>query len=59
MPRHNYAKITDEVDALCAKHGVPYETKSLIGAFAAIVDSLRDSGTLWKDTYEEAHGKKA
>jgi len=59
MPRHNYVVVADEVKALCAKHGVPYETKTLYGAFAAIVESLQNSGQLWKDTYQEVHGKHA
>ncbi|XP_071791216.1 acyl-CoA 6-desaturase-like [Asterias amurensis] len=51
MPRHNYAKIAPHVKSLCIKHGLSYQTKTLLGAFTDIVRSLKSSGQLWYDAY--------
>ncbi|XP_005988035.1 acyl-CoA (8-3)-desaturase [Latimeria chalumnae] len=51
MPRHNYSKVAPLVKSLCVKHGVDYQSKPLITAFADIVYSLRESGELWLDAY--------
>eukprot|EP00007_Cunea_sp_BSH-02190019_P008267 CAMPEP_0174238832 /NCGR_PEP_ID=MMETSP0417-20130205/12706_1 /TAXON_ID=242541 /ORGANISM="Mayorella sp, Strain BSH-02190019" /LENGTH=447 /DNA_ID=CAMNT_0015317719 /DNA_START=38 /DNA_END=1381 /DNA_ORIENTATION=+ len=56
LPRHNYHLVRDDVKDLCQKHNLPYVEKGLWQAFADIVWSLRDSGALWKKTYEETHG---
>uniref|UniRef100_A0A7M4EVX3 Fatty acid desaturase 1-like n=1 Tax=Crocodylus porosus TaxID=8502 RepID=A0A7M4EVX3_CROPO len=51
MPRHNYWKVVPLVKSLCTKHGIEYQCKSLITAFADIVRSLKESGELWLDAY--------
>ncbi|KAK2917775.1 acyl-CoA 6-desaturase [Channa argus] len=51
MPRHNYHLVAPQVHALCKKHGIVYQTKTLWQAFADIVTSLRTSGELWLDAY--------
>ncbi|KYO41648.1 hypothetical protein Y1Q_0006395 [Alligator mississippiensis] len=51
MPRHNYWKVAPLVKSLCTKHGIEYQCKSLITAFADIVRSLKESGELWLDAY--------
>ncbi|XP_053252585.1 acyl-CoA (8-3)-desaturase-like isoform X2 [Podarcis raffonei] len=51
MPRHNFHKVTPLVKSLCAKHGIEYQSKPLLTAFADIVHSLKDSGELWLDAY--------
>ncbi|XP_013804832.1 acyl-CoA (8-3)-desaturase isoform X2 [Apteryx mantelli] len=51
MPRHNYWKVAPLVKSLCAKHGIEYQCKPLLTAFADIVHSLKDSGELWLDAY--------
>eukprot|EP01127_Copromyxa_protea_P006732 TRINITY_DN16723_c0_g1_i1.p1 TRINITY_DN16723_c0_g1~~TRINITY_DN16723_c0_g1_i1.p1 ORF type:complete len:441 (-),score=64.93 TRINITY_DN16723_c0_g1_i1:12-1334(-) len=40
MPRHNYHKISDRVQALCKKHGLVYTSKGLLEAFADVVRAL-------------------
>ncbi|XP_060076181.1 acyl-CoA 6-desaturase-like [Ylistrum balloti] len=47
MPRHNLHKIVPHVRAICKKHNIPYRCKSLYGAFADIVHSLKRSGDIW------------
>ncbi|KAJ7344256.1 hypothetical protein JRQ81_000206 [Phrynocephalus forsythii] len=37
MPRHNYWKVAPLVKSLCAKHGIEYQSKPLLTAFADIV----------------------
>ncbi|KAF7245349.1 Acyl-CoA (8-3)-desaturase [Varanus komodoensis] len=37
MPRHNYWKVAPLVKSLCAKHGVKYQCKPLLTAFADIL----------------------
>ena len=37
MPRHNYYKVAPLVQSLCAKHGIKYQSKPLLSAFADIV----------------------
>uniref|UniRef100_A0A670HRM3 Fatty acid desaturase domain-containing protein n=1 Tax=Podarcis muralis TaxID=64176 RepID=A0A670HRM3_PODMU len=37
MPRHNFHKVTPLVKSLCAKHGIEYQSKPLLTAFADIV----------------------
>uniref|UniRef100_A0A672TIC4 Cytochrome b5 heme-binding domain-containing protein n=1 Tax=Strigops habroptila TaxID=2489341 RepID=A0A672TIC4_STRHB len=51
MPRHNYWKVAPLVKSLCAKHGIEYQCKPLLTAFADIVHSLKSSGELWLDAY--------
>uniref|UniRef100_A0A8C2U378 Fatty acid desaturase 1-like n=1 Tax=Coturnix japonica TaxID=93934 RepID=A0A8C2U378_COTJA len=51
MPRHNYWKVAPLVKSLCAKHGLEYQCKPLLTAFADIVHSLKNSGELWLDAY--------
>ncbi|XP_038071953.1 fatty acid desaturase 2-like [Patiria miniata] len=51
MPRHNFYKVMPDVKALCKKHDIPYQTKSLLTAFADIVRSLKRSGKIWHDAY--------
>uniref|UniRef100_A0A8C3PMW2 Cytochrome b5 heme-binding domain-containing protein n=1 Tax=Calidris pygmaea TaxID=425635 RepID=A0A8C3PMW2_9CHAR len=51
MPRHNYWKVAPLVKSLCAKHGIEYQCKPLLTAFADIVHSLKNSGELWLDAY--------
>uniref|UniRef100_A0A8C7EW93 Fatty acid desaturase 3 n=2 Tax=Neovison vison TaxID=452646 RepID=A0A8C7EW93_NEOVI len=51
MPRHNYHKVAPLVQSLCAKHGIEYQSKPLLSAFADIVYSLKESGQLWLDAY--------
>uniref|UniRef100_A0A3B3X0S7 acyl-CoA (8-3)-desaturase n=1 Tax=Poecilia mexicana TaxID=48701 RepID=A0A3B3X0S7_9TELE len=51
MPRHNYHLVVPRVRAMCEKHGVPYEIKSLWRGMADVVSSLKTSGELWLDAY--------
>uniref|UniRef100_A0A4W3IH24 Cytochrome b5 heme-binding domain-containing protein n=1 Tax=Callorhinchus milii TaxID=7868 RepID=A0A4W3IH24_CALMI len=51
MPRHNFHKVAPLVRSLCAKHGLDYQSKPLLMAFADIVHSLKESGELWLDAY--------
>ncbi|XP_072645523.1 acyl-CoA (8-3)-desaturase-like [Canis lupus baileyi] len=51
MPRHNYYKVAPLVQSLCAKHGIGYQSKPLLSAFADIIYSLKESGQLWLDAY--------
>jgi fatty acid desaturase 2 (delta-6 desaturase) len=55
MPRHNLYKIQPQVMALCKKHGVPYQLKTLPGAFADIVRALKRSGEVWEKHYRQLH----
>ncbi|KAM6937415.1 acyl-CoA Delta-4 desaturase-like [Xenentodon cancila] len=51
MPRHNYDAVAPQVRALCEKHGIPYEMKSLWQGMVDVVRSLKTSGHLWLDAY--------
>jgi len=51
MPRRNYHKVAPRVRAICEKHGLNYQCKTLLGAFSDIVEMLRTSGELWYDAY--------
>ena len=51
MPRHNYHKIKPLIEELCAKHGLPYREKTLLGAMGDIVASMKSSGELWLEAY--------
>ncbi|KAK7113757.1 hypothetical protein V1264_012987 [Littorina saxatilis] len=51
MPRHNLAKVAPLVRSLCKKHGIEYQSKSLLTAFSDIVGSLKDSGEMWVEAY--------
>ncbi|XP_062973090.1 acyl-CoA (8-3)-desaturase-like [Elgaria multicarinata webbii] len=51
MPRHNFSKVAPLVKSLCAKHGIDYQSKPLLTAFADILHSLKDSGEVWLDAY--------
>nr|QAY29225.1 fatty acid desaturase [Chelon labrosus] len=51
MPRHNYHLVAPQVRALCEKHGIPYQMKSLCQGFADVFRSLKNSGELWLDAY--------
>merc|ERR1719473_976450 len=46
MPRHNYSKIQPAILALAKKHGVHYKMTTLLGAFAAVPEALREAGTI-------------
>lgn len=51
MPRHNYWLAAPAVRALCKKHGIPYEVKTLWRGLVDVVSSLKKSGDLWLDAY--------
>uniref|UniRef100_A0A674AXW3 Fatty acid desaturase 2 n=1 Tax=Salmo trutta TaxID=8032 RepID=A0A674AXW3_SALTR len=51
MPRHNYHLVAPLVRALCEKHGVPYQVKTLKKGMTDVVRSLKKSGDLWLDAY--------
>ncbi|XP_036068032.1 fatty acid desaturase 2-like, partial [Oryzias melastigma] len=51
MPRHSYHLVAPQVRALCEKHGVPYQIKTLWRAMSDVVSSLKTSGDLWLDAY--------
>uniref|UniRef100_A0A8C7M8R5 Cytochrome b5 heme-binding domain-containing protein n=1 Tax=Oncorhynchus kisutch TaxID=8019 RepID=A0A8C7M8R5_ONCKI len=51
MPRHNYHLVAPLVRALCEKHGVPYQVKTLQKGMTDVVRSLKKSGDLWLDAY--------
>ncbi|XP_003224189.1 acyl-CoA (8-3)-desaturase [Anolis carolinensis] len=51
MPRHNYWKVAPLVKSLCAKHGIKYQCKPLLTAFADILRTLKESGECWQDAY--------
>nr|QBO56274.1 fatty acid desaturase 5/6-4 [Brachionus rotundiformis] len=53
MPRHNLYKIQPLVKSLCQKHGVSYVVKPLWRAFYDILVSLKKSGQMWKEAYDE------
>uniref|UniRef100_A0A670HR84 Fatty acid desaturase domain-containing protein n=2 Tax=Podarcis muralis TaxID=64176 RepID=A0A670HR84_PODMU len=54
MPRHNYWKVAPLVKSLCAKHGIKYQCKPLLTAFADILHTLKESGEHWLDAYIHA-----
>ncbi|XP_053138756.1 acyl-CoA (8-3)-desaturase-like isoform X2 [Hemicordylus capensis] len=58
MPRHNYWKVAPLVKSLCAKHGLNYQSKPLLTAFADILCSLKESGEHWLEAYLNASEKK-
>ncbi|KAM9531167.1 acyl-CoA Delta-6 desaturase-like isoform 1-T2 [Salvelinus alpinus] len=51
MPRHNYHLVAPLVRALCEKHGVPYQVKTLQKGITDVFRSLKKSGDLWLDAY--------
>ncbi|CAN9499377.1 unnamed protein product [Ophioblennius macclurei] len=51
MPRHNYHLVAPQVQALCEKHGIPYQIKTLWQGITDVVRSLKNSGDLWLDAY--------
>ncbi|KAG7245421.1 hypothetical protein INR49_010872 [Caranx melampygus] len=51
MPRHNYHLVAPRVRALCEKHGIPYQMKTMWQGLTDIVRSLKNSGDLWLDAY--------
>lgn len=51
MPRHNYQQVAPLVKALCEKHGIVYQQKSLGTALVDVYRSLKNSGELWLDAY--------
>jgi fatty acid desaturase 2 (delta-6 desaturase) len=55
MPRHNLYKAVPLVRSLCEKHGIPYTTKTLLGAFGDIIRSLESSGQIWNAYYHAYH----
>jgi len=55
MPRHNLYKAAPLVKSLCEKHGIPYSTKTLLGAFSDIVSTLEHSGQIWNAYYHAYH----
>jgi fatty acid desaturase len=40
MPRHSYPMVKPRIQALCRKHGIPYNETTLWGSFSGIVDKL-------------------
>jgi len=54
MPRHNLYKIQPYAKALCEKHNIPYQVKTLSAAFGDIVKSLKHSGEVWL-AYRDAY----
>jgi fatty acid desaturase 2 (delta-6 desaturase) len=55
MPRHNLYKIQPMARSLCAKHGIPYQLKTLPEAFADVVRALKRSGEVWEKHYRQLH----
>ena len=53
MPRHNLYKIQPYVQSLCKKYDVNYVNKGLGEAFYDIITSLKKSGKLWQEAYDE------
>ncbi|CAF0877889.1 unnamed protein product [Brachionus calyciflorus] len=53
MPRHNLYKIQPLVQSLCKKHGINYIVKPFWQAFYDILLSLKKSGELWQEAYDE------
>ncbi|KAM6460100.1 acyl-CoA (8-3)-desaturase-like [Liasis olivaceus] len=51
MPRHNFRKVAPLVKAMCAKHGVEYQSKPLFTGFADVVHSLKVAGEVWYKAY--------
>lgn len=51
MPRHNYHLVAPLVRAVCVKHGISYQVKTLRQGLTDVVRSLRKSGELWLDAY--------
>ncbi|XP_070344076.1 fatty acid desaturase 3 isoform X4 [Equus asinus] len=51
MPRYNYHKVAPLVKALCAKHGLRYEVKSVPTALVDIIRTLKKSGNFWLEAY--------
>ncbi|XP_061825514.2 acyl-CoA 6-desaturase [Nerophis lumbriciformis] len=51
MPRHNFHRVAPRVRALCEKHNIPYQVKSLRRGLADVIRSLKASGDLWLDAY--------
>ncbi|XP_053141008.1 acyl-CoA (8-3)-desaturase-like isoform X3 [Hemicordylus capensis] len=52
MPRHNLWKVSPLVKSLCAKHGIEYQSKPLFTAFADVLKSLKKSGEIWLNAYQ-------
>lgn len=53
MPRHNLYKIQPLVMSLCKKHNIPYVVKPMGQAFLDILLSLKKSGLMWQEAYDE------
>lgn len=53
MPRHNLYKIQPLVRSLCEKHNIPYVVKPMGQAFLDILLSLKKSGLMWREAYDE------
>lgn len=53
MPRHNLYKIQPLVRSLCQKHNIPYVVKPMGQAFLDILLSLKKSGLMWREAYDE------
>jgi fatty acid desaturase 2 (delta-6 desaturase) len=51
MPRHNLHKAAPLVQSLCKKHGIEYQSKTLLRAFKDIISSLKESGEMWYEAY--------
>ncbi|XP_077423964.1 acyl-CoA 6-desaturase [Vanacampus margaritifer] len=51
MPRHNYHRVAPLVHALCDKHNIPYQVKTLGKGMIDVFRSLKTSGNLWLDAY--------
>nr|XP_061812728.1 acyl-CoA Delta-4 desaturase-like [Nerophis lumbriciformis] len=51
MPRHNYHRVAPLVRALCEKHNIAYQVKTLRKGLTDVIRSLKTSGNLWLDAY--------
>lgn len=53
MPRHSYSKARPLVESLCRKHGIEYVVKPMGTAFKDVLVSLKASGEMWQEAYNE------
>ncbi|XP_061138315.1 acyl-CoA Delta-6 desaturase-like isoform X2 [Syngnathus typhle] len=51
MPRHNYHRVAPLVRALCEKHNISYQVKTMGEGLVDVFSSLKTSGSLWLDAY--------
>lgn len=53
MPRHNLYKIQPLIQSLCKKYNINYVVKPMGRAFLDILCSLKKSGEMWQEAYDE------